>query len=105
MKKTDSVIEKNLPDLRNLCNEFEKKVVAQEELAYRLTMMFVGLLMLFVLWLIFDEKAIWYLAAGFICFTSEVLAFLTVVALMVYLPRSKANSMRNGLLRFHKSII
>ena len=76
MAKTDPVIEKYLPDLRNLCNEFEKKVIEQEEWAGRLAMLFWAISVLFVLWLLIDEKAIWYLAAGFICFTSELFAFL-----------------------------
>ena len=51
MTKTDSVIKKHLPALGALCNEFEKKVIAQEEWADKLAMLFVGLLALFVLWL------------------------------------------------------
>lgn len=103
--KTDPVIEKRLPGLRNFCNEFERKVIAQEEWADKLAMLFWALLVLFVLWLIFDEGAIAFLFVGFICFTSELFAFLFGAAFLLYGPRSKANSMRKGLNGFQKSLI
>ena len=104
MAKTDPVIEKYLPDLRNLCNEFEKKVIEQEEWAGRLAMLFWAISVLFVLWLLIDEKAIWYFAVGFICFTSELFAFLFGAGFLLYGPRSKANSMRDGLTQVQRSI-
>ena len=104
MAKIDPVIEKHLPSLRNLCNEFEKKVIEQDEWAGKLAMLFWALLALFVLWLIFDERAIWYFAVGFICFTSELFAFLFGAGFLLYGPRSKANSMRDGLTQVQRSI-
>ena len=104
MTKTDSVIKKHLPALGALCNEFEKKVIAQEEWADKLAMLFWAILVLFVLWLLIDEKAIWYFAVGFICFTSELFAFLFGAGFLLYGPRSKANSMRSGLTQIQRSI-